>query len=153
MPIHLLPPACRSFCSARRWRQRLHDLLPAAELLDAGLVLFAEVQRRDEPQPFLRDLRLDSIGQCGDALEHLAEDTVEAVEVALVLDEAGARQEVEFLDLASGDAGIEALEQGEILLQRDREAGALQGMEESDEHACLRSVGRDRPTIGKTVRG
>ena len=94
------------------------------------------VQRRDQPQPLLRDLGLDRIGQRGDALEHLAEHAVEAVEVALVFDEAGARQKIEVLHLAPGDAGVEPLEQRQVLLQRDGEPGALQCMEEGDEH-CL----------------
>ena len=99
-----------------------------------ALVLFGEVQLRDEAQPFLGDLRLDGVGQRGDALEHLAEHAVEAIEVALVFDEAGARQEVEVLHLAPRHARVEPLEQRQVLLERDRQPGALQCMEEGDEH-------------------
>ena len=67
-------------------------------------------------------------------LEHVAEHAVELVEVALVLDQRGARQIVEVLDPARGEVLVHRLHQREIFAQRHRHAGGLEIMEEGDEH-------------------
>ena len=65
--------------------QLLHDLFPAAKFLDFLLVLVAEMQVADEAQPLLRDFRRGRVRHQVEALEDMAEDLIEAVEVALVL--------------------------------------------------------------------
>jgi hypothetical protein len=47
----------------------------------------------------------------------MTEDLVETVEVALVLDEAGAREVVEVLDTPAGQVRFKCLKQNEIFLE------------------------------------
>ena len=70
-----------------------------------------------------------------ETLEDVAEHVVELVEVALVLDQRGARQVVEILDPAFGEVGLHRLHQRQIFLQRHRHPGGFQLMKEGDEHA------------------
>ena len=121
--------------------QRLHQLLPAAERLDLTLLLLRQVLLRQLAEPFLRDLGGDGIGAVGDAfqpLEDVGEDLIEAVDVSLVLNEAGARQVVEVLDAVVGDPLPHRLHQRQILLEGDRHLGLAQFVEEGREHRrCL----------------
>jgi hypothetical protein len=66
----------------------------------------------------------------------MAEHAVELVEVALVLDQRGARQIVEVLDPPAGEIGIHRLHQGQVFAQRHRDAGGFQLMEKRDQHAA-----------------
>ena len=118
--------------------QRLHQLLEAAECLDQLLLLVGQVLFGEPPQPFLRDIGdVDRAfaRQRLDALEDMRKDLVEAVDVALVLHQRGARQVVKALDVELHQPGIHALEQRQVLAQRDRHARGLQLEEEGDEHA------------------
>ncbi len=56
----------------------------------------------------------------------MPEDPVETVEVALVLDQSGARQKVELFDLEPGDALLHRLHQGQVFAQRHRNLGRAQ---------------------------
>ena len=56
VPIHLLPPWCRSCCSASRSRSVSQQLVPAAERLDAALLLLGQPARRQLLQPVRRHL-------------------------------------------------------------------------------------------------
>ncbi len=78
--------------------QRLHQLVPAAQRLDLRLLLRRQIALAERPQPFVGQFGL-RVGRRLDAVEAFAEHAVEAVEVALVLDEGRARQEVEFVDV------------------------------------------------------
>jgi len=122
--------------------QLLHDLFPAAELFDFPLLLFGEVELADGAQPFLRDMRLDGVAHQLEALEDVAEHLVEAVQVALVLHQRGAGEIVEVLHAAVGEVGLEGFHQRQILLQRHRQAGGSELMEEVDEHRGTRLVAR-----------
>ena len=113
--------------------QLLHDLFPAAQRLDLFLVLFRQMKLRDEAKPLLRHLRLQLAHQL-EALEDVAEHHVELVEVALVLHQRGAGKVVEVFDAPVGEVGIERFQKRQILLQRHRDLGASQLIEELDEH-------------------
>ena len=114
--------------------QRLHDLVPRAERFDLGHLLGRQVKLGDAPQPFLGDLG-SKIFAAGDrAAEHLAEYPVEAVDLALVVNEGGARQIIELLGLGGDDVGIERFEQQQMLLQRSGNARLPQRLDETDEH-------------------
>ena len=137
MPIHLEPPWWRPFCSLEPLLQRLHQLLEAAERLDQLLLLLGQVLFGEPAQPFLRDIGdVDRAfaGQRLDALEDVRKHLVEAVDVALVLHQRGAREVVKALDVELHQPGIHALEQRQVLAQRDRNARGLQFEEEGDEH-------------------
>ena len=82
MPIHLLPPWCRPCCSARRCFQQL---IEAAHGFDHLLLFFGEVFFRELLEPFRRNLDGRRIREKIETLEHMAEDAIELVEVALVL--------------------------------------------------------------------
>ena len=137
MPIHFEPPWCRPFCSCSRWRQRLHQLLEAAERFDQLLLLIGEMLLGKPPQPFLRkvgDVDRAFARQRFDALEDMRKNLVEAVDMALVLHQRRTGQIVKTLDVELHQARIHALEQRQIFAQRDGNAGSLQFEEERDEH-------------------
>ena len=76
--------------------QRLHQRVPAAERLDARLFLLGQGEREAFFQPVGRHLGGEQRLERGlGAPEVRGEDAVEAVEVALVLDQHGAGEEVE----------------------------------------------------------
>ncbi len=122
--------------------QLLHDLVPTAKRLDPGLVFVAQVEFGDAAQPFLRDFGDAGVGQRFEALEDMAEDLIEAVEVALVLHERRAREVVEIFDAAIGDAGAHGVEQRQVFLERDGELRVAKLGEEGREHP---------PTIGRAA--
>ena len=117
--------------------QLLHDLVPAAQRLDLGLLLLGQVELGEQAQPLLGDLRLHRLAHQLEALEDVAEHLVELVEVALVLHQRGAREIVEVLDAAVGEVGLQRLHQRQVLLQGDRHLGGFQLMEEGGEHGQL----------------
>src|SRR4029077_3551900 len=69
-----------------------------------------------------------------EALEYMAEHAVELVEVALALDQRGAREIVEDLDPDAGEVLLHRLHQREIFAQRHRHAGGLELVEKANEH-------------------
>ena len=116
--------------------ERRHDLVPRAERLDPLHLLGAEVLFGDQLQPFLGD-RLGGIVQLGDdALEHLAEDAVEAVEHGLVVNEHRAGEIIELLRVAANNLGVERLQQQQMLLQAGRNPALAQRLDEGDEHGA-----------------
>ena len=134
MPIHLLPPWWRPFCSFEALAQRLHELVPAHRL-DLLLLLLGEVFLGELLQPFVGNLGLlHGVQQAFQALEHVAEDAVELVEVALVLHQGGAREVVEILDRLIGEVGVERLHQRQIFAQGHRDLRVAQRCEELQEH-------------------
>ena len=114
--------------------QVLEELVPAHRL-DLAFLLLGEIALGELAQPLLRDLgRLDRFGQALQALEDMAEDPVELVEVALVLHQAGAREVVEILDALLGEIPVERLHQRQVFPQGDRDLGGAQLGEEGEEH-------------------
>jgi hypothetical protein len=125
---------CRSICC-------LHDLVPAAQRLDLGLVLLRQIELGYEAQPLLGDGGLDGLAHEFEALEDVAEHLVEFVEVALVLHQRGTREVVEILDAAVGEVGLQRLHQRQVFLQGDRHLGGFQLVEERGEHFPLGGCG------------
>ena len=70
-------------------------------------------------------------------LKYGAEREVEAVEVLLVLDEAGARQRVEVVDRKRDDALVERLEKRQELARGHRQLVRLEMQEEAGQHGCI----------------
>src|SRR4051812_242149 len=64
----------------------------------------------------------------------MAEDAVETVEMAFVLDQRGARQEIEFVDVEPRDPVAHRLHQRQELAQAGRYLRGAQFEEEGDEH-------------------
>ena len=114
--------------------QCLEQLLPAAERLDAPLFLVAEQALRHCCQPLRRQLRLERREAALGPGEVLGEHTVEAIEMALVLDQRQARQVVEILGREKGHALPQPLQQHQQLGQRDRNTRGAQRQEEFNEH-------------------
>src|SRR5262249_17365614 len=109
--------------------------------LDFRLLLFRQIELGERAQPGFGDLRVHCLRQEVEALEDMAEHPVEGVEMALVLDESGARQVVKVLNLALGTVALEPLDQGQVLLQGDRQLGGLERVEKGGEHAEGRAPG------------
>src|SRR5262245_44716837 len=116
--------------------QGLEQLVQPAHRLDLLLLLLGPVFVRELREPLGRNLRGERLAHELEALEHVAEDAVELVEVALVLDQRGAREVVEVLDPAAGEILLHRLHQREIFAQRHWHAGGLELMEEGDEHGA-----------------
>ena len=139
MPIHLLPPWCRAFCSASRWRNvSISFSQPPSDSIS---FFSSSVRNRSASflQPFLGDLGL-GIGQGLDALEAMPEYPVEAVEMPLVLDERGAREKVELLDVEAATR----LSIASIKVRYSRsETGTL----------AARNSGKNEKNIGYSITG
>jgi hypothetical protein len=117
--------------------QPLHELVESAHRLDRGLLLGSELALELALEPLQRHVDVYARDVL-DALEVRAEGLVELVEVALVLDEGGARQVVELVDRVRDHVLLERLEQGQVFLDRDRQLRLTQVEEEFDQHASLR---------------
>ena len=135
MPIHLLPPWCRPFCSLSRSRSVSMSLSKPPSASICLLLLLGEMLLGELPQPLGRDLRGRRVGQKLEPLEDVAEHAVELVEIALVLHQRGAGEIVELLDPPRREVALHRLHQGEIFAQRHRDAGGFELMEEGDEHS------------------
>ena len=79
-------------------------------------------------------------GQGFDALEILAERPVELVEVRFVLDQRGAREDVEVIQAVFDHVLLQGLQQHQKLLGRHRELARLQMQEEVDQHLQLAAL-------------
>ena len=134
MPIHLLPPWWRSFCSSSRAFSAAMISSQRAERLDRLHLLGGEVELGDLAQPFLGDRHRVGAVIALDPLEDLGEDLVEAVEQAFVLHEGGAGEIIELLGLGRDHVGVERLEQGQMLLERGGDARGAQLVDEGEEH-------------------
>ena len=109
----------------------------------ASISFFSSSVRNFSASPLSHSAGISAAGASsikGEAAKHVAEDTIELVEVALVLHQRGARQIVEALDPAGGQILRHRLHQGEIFAQRHRDAGRSQFLEESHEHDRTRGA-------------
>ncbi len=113
--------------------QCLHQLFPAAERLDLRFLLVRQVALAELFQPFLGQFGL-RVGRGLDALEAMAEDAVELVEIALVLHQRGTRQVVEILHRLVGEIGIQRFHQRQIFAQGHRDLRIAERREELHEH-------------------
>jgi hypothetical protein len=118
--------------------QGLEQLVEAAHGLDQLFFIVGEKFLRQPLEPFGRYFDGQPLLHQGEAAEHVAENPIELVEVALVLHQRGARQIVEALDLAGGQILRHRLHQGEVFAQRHRHAGRSQFLEEGHEHGRIR---------------
>ena len=125
--------------------QRLHQLVPV-HLGRVGDLLGREDALHLLAQPVGRD----GLGEVRDqlhALEVGGEGAVELVVVLLVLDQRGAGQEVEVVHGAGVGVGrahhirLQCFEQRQVFLDRDRQLGRTQGVEEVDQHGDLPGPG------------
>ena len=89
----------------------------------------------DAAEPFFGNFGFDGFGGQLEAFEYVSEDLIEAIEIALVFHERGAREIIEILDAVAGDAGADGFEQRQVLFQRDRDFGGAELGEEGFEHA------------------
>jgi hypothetical protein len=118
--------------------ERFHELVPA-HLLDLGFFFGGELAL----QRFLEPVERHFLGEVGEhlhALEVGGEGAVELVVVLLVLDQRGAREIVEVVEAVRAvgvrphHVGLQRLEQREVFLDRDRQLGRTQRVEEIDQH-------------------
>ena len=116
--------------------QGLEQLVETAHGLDLLLLFLGEVFFGELPEPLGRDFGGGRLAHQLEALEHVTEDAVELVEIALVLDQRRPRQIIEVLDPAAGEVLLHRLHQREILAQRYRHAGGFELVEERDEHGA-----------------
>ena len=115
--------------------ERRHDLVPRPERLDRRHLLGGEVFFGDQLEPFLGDVGGEVLaGGRDEALEHRAEDLVEAVELALVVNEDAAAEIIELLGIGGDDLGVERLEEQEMLLQAGGNPAAPQRLDKANEH-------------------
>ena len=124
--------------------QLLHDLVPAAQRFDLRLLFFGEETLGKHTQPFLRDIGRNPFDRAVEALEDIAKNTVELVEMALVLHERGAGKIIEIVDALSGYPNIHRVQEGEIFLHAHRDAGIFQLVEKVEEHGTLLSPRPER---------
>jgi hypothetical protein len=117
--------------------QRLHQLVPAAHGFDELLFFLGQEFFRQCAQPLVRDLRDFVRVERFESFEHMREDAVELVEIALVLHQRGARQVIELVDFHIDDVVRQRIHQRQIFLQRHRYARGAELVEELEEHGRL----------------
>jgi hypothetical protein len=83
--------------------QRLHQLVPAAERFDQCLFLVGQCAFDHFPDPLFGNLGAN-VEDAGHAFEITAKCEVEAVVQRFVLDQAGAGEHVEVVDVVADDA-------------------------------------------------
>ena len=97
----------------------------------------------DELQPFLGNVGDKFLaGRRDEPLEHRAEDLVEAVELAFVVNEDAAAEIIELLGIERDDVGVERLEKQQMLLEAGRNPAAPERLDEADEHAPAHAAPR-----------
>ena len=131
--------------------QLLHQLLEAPHRLDERLLFIAQPQLGLPAEPLLRDLPVEGVEELPHPLEVRPEALVEAVEVAFVLHERGARKIVEVVHAQHRDPPIEGFEQGQVLGDRDRHVVPAQAEEEVNQH-CGGAGRRDARTGARPAR-
>ena len=94
--------------------QLLHDLFPAAECFDLRLLFVGQEFLGEGAQPVFGNIGDVAFAHLLKALEDMAENDVELVEVAFVLHQCGARQVIEILDLAVDHVRVHRLQQRQI---------------------------------------
>ena len=114
--------------------QLFHNFFPAAQRLNFGLFFFGEEFFGQGFQPFFRDFGHFAFGQIFQPFEDMAENLVEFVEIALILDQRGARQIIKIFDLRANHIIVQRFQQRQIFAQGNRHIGAFQLMEKIDEH-------------------
>jgi hypothetical protein len=114
------------------------------------------VPLRQQLEPVLRQRLLQVLERLLDTLEVLREGLVEAVEVLLVLDQRGAREEIEVVDAEAGDAALQRLEQREVFGDRGRYARLTQRVEKRRQREEKRGrspiSGHGEPELGEPER-
>jgi len=101
----------------------LQQLFPAAERLDLRFLLLGEVCARSVSAASRRATRHRARERLLDALEVRGKCTIEAIEVLLILHERRACEPVEVVHAEARDAGLERLEQRQVLCQRNGDSG------------------------------
>ena len=128
--------------------------------LIVGHLLGGEILFGDELEPLLGDGGGQVFARGRDEpLEHRAEDLVEAVELAFVVNEDAAAEIIELLGVGRDDLGVERLEQQQMLLQAGGNSAAPQRLDKANEHAlplprARREVERESmPKYDRSLRG
>ena len=96
--------------------QGFHQLFPAAQRLDELFFLLGQKALGQFLEPLLGYLG-GRVRQGLDALKALAENPIEAVEMALVFNQRSARDKVKILDRERRDAPLHRLHQAQIFAQ------------------------------------
>ncbi len=112
----------------------LDQLVQTTERLDLGALLVTEVAFELLAQPVFGDQCLDVPVQVFETLEVGAERPVEFVEVALVLDHHGAREEIELVHVGKHHTVLERVDQIEQFAYRDRNLGGTHFVEQAKQH-------------------
>ena len=137
MPIHFEPPWWRPCLLAQPLGQGSHQRskppIAATSAFSSGVrCRSTSLRSQSAGRSSAGEDRLD--GQALEAVEDVGENPVEAVDVALVLHQAGAGEVVEALGVVEDEPGVERLEEAEVLAQGDRDPGGAQLAEEARVH-------------------
>ena len=141
MPIHLDPPWWRPFCSARRWRSVSINLSkpPIASICACSSLVSSFSARRRSHSSGISPAGPVGAGCRGgrglETPEAGGEHAVEPVQVALILHQRGAAEEVEVLHAVIRHPRLHGAEQGQVFRDGGRDAVLAQGQHELGEHA------------------
>src|SRR5438552_10129754 len=113
--------------------QRLHQLVPTTERLHQRLVLRGQIAFDELADPLLGDHGAD-VEYAFDTVEVRSEREIETIVERFVLDQAGARQKIEVVDVAGDDTVLQRVAQRQELARADRQLGVLEMKEEVDQH-------------------
>ena len=124
-----------SFLIGEALLERGHDLVPRPERVDFRHLLRGQILFGDQLEPFLGDVGRQILAWRSDhPLENRAENLVEAVELAFVVNEHASAEVIELLGFGRDDLGVERLEEQQMLLQAGRNPAAPQCLDKANEH-------------------
>ena len=114
----------------------LDQLFQPAQGFNLLPVLVGQLLHEFRPQPVVGNNCFNDVVQRLQILEVQTEGAVKAVEVLLVLHQAGAAEVVEIIDGAESDVLLHARQQVQQLAGGDRNAGVAQAVEKIDQHGA-----------------
>ena len=114
--------------------QRLHQLVPATERFNLGLLFVRQGALTETPQPVVGNARREAIEDFFGAFEMRRKSAIESIEVALVFHQARARQVIELFRTSIGELGLQSFQQCQKFRDRDWNARIAQFEEEGNQH-------------------
>ena len=115
--------------------ERLDELVEATEGLDLCTLFVAQRALELLAQPLFGDQGFQVLVEVLQTLEVGGKGTVELVEMALILDQNGARQEVKLVHVGEHDVVLERIDQVEQFAQGNRHLGGAHLGEQVQQHA------------------
>ena len=118
--------------------ERFHQLVKTAKRFDLGAFFLGQEFLGHFAQPFGGDFDrgFRCTGRRFQPFEDFAKDAIEAVQMAFILHQRGARQMIEILHIKTRHTGLQRAQQRQIFRDGSRHTGSAQRDDEGRKHCC-----------------